>query len=97
MGQEFAFLLWLLVLIVLFFILRSYGITWWSSLVFSLLVALIVLMFVYPFDVQNGQYVMHPPDKLLGLICLITIIIVIVYIIQRVFTDREHHHHHKHM
>ena len=89
MGSEFAFLLWLLVLVVLFFILRSYGITWWSSLVFALIISWVVLVLVYPFEVVNGQYVMQAADKLVALITLITVIIVIVYIIQQVFTDRD--------
>ena len=94
MGQEFAFLLWLLILIVLFFILRSYNITWWSSLVFSLVVAWIILCLVYPFQIQNGVYISHPTDKLVALISIVTIVILIIYIIQRVFTDREDPHHH---
>ena len=92
MGQEFAFLLWLLVLVVIFFILKSYRVTWWSSLVFALLVAWIVLAFIYPFHVQNGVYMAQSADKLLGLISIVTIVILIIYIIQRVFTDREDHH-----
>jgi uncharacterized membrane protein len=95
MSCEFAFLLWLLVLVVLFFILRNYGITWWSSLVFGLIIAWIVLVLVYPFDISGGRYNMHYGDGLVGLITLVTVIIVIVYLIQQVFTDRDHHYHHQ--
>ena len=48
MSVEFAFLLWVIILVIIFFILKAYRITWWSSLVFALIVSWIVLCLVYP-------------------------------------------------
>lgn len=43
MGIEIIFIIWLLVIIVIFFLARNYGITWWSSLVLALFFGLLVL------------------------------------------------------
>lgn len=49
-SVEFAILLWIIILVIVFFILKTYRITWWSSLVFSMLVSWIVLCLAYPFS-----------------------------------------------
>jgi len=50
MSVEFAILLWIIVLVIVFFILKTYRITWWSSLVFAMLVSWIILCLAYPFS-----------------------------------------------
>ncbi len=91
-SPEFAFLLWILVLIVFFFIVRSFCIKWWPSLVFAFLLAWIVLIAVFPWGLLTrwstgtaGCY----GEGLFAVITIVTIVILIIYIIQRVFTDRE--------
>lgn len=49
-SVEFAILLWVIILVIVFFILKAYRITWWSSLVFAMLVSWIVLCLTYPFN-----------------------------------------------
>lgn len=101
-SVEFALLLWIIILVAVFFILKAYRITWWSSLVFSLLVSWIVLCLVYPFSscghfgcrgehCNNDSNGWKTGDALFLFVGLITIIIVIIYLIQRVFRDREDH------
>ncbi len=48
-SVEFALLLWIIILVSVFFILKAYRITWWSSLVFALFVSWILLSLSYPF------------------------------------------------
>ena len=90
MHQEFALLIWLLVLVILFFILRSYCIRWWSAFVFALFIAWIVLVAVYaPSGYRNGGWNRCNSDWFVGLISLVTFVIILVYVGQRVFHDRN--------
>lgn len=84
-----AYLIWLIVLIVLIWILRSLGINWFSAVGFSLLVAGIVLCAIYPSKRRHGKYTYCSNDALFCLIILITIIVLIIWFIWKVFTDRE--------
>ena len=89
MTPEVSVLIWLIVLIVIFLILRAYGIRAWSAFVFSAAVALIILMLIYPFRIVNGFYRASGLDGLIAFIGFVTAIIVIIYLIQKVFADRE--------
>lgn len=97
MSAEFALLLWLLVVVILFFIVRSLRITWWSSFVFAIFIGWIVLMFAFPwgsgFSVNGASLAFDGAYTgayaLMALISLVSIIILIVYLFQKVFTDRE--------
>lgn len=50
MGIEFAFVLWIIIVVVVFFIVRSYGVHWWSAIVFALLTAWVLLAVLFPWD-----------------------------------------------
>jgi len=102
-----AYLIWFIVLIILIWILRAFGIRWFSAVVFSLVVSWIVLACIYPYQIRDGKYQYCSSDVLLGLITVFTVILVIVWFIWKVFTDRDcqsqssHHmskdgHHHSH-
>lgn len=84
-----AYLIWFIVLIVLIWILRCFNISWFSAVVFSLVVAWIVLAAVYPVKYRHGKYEYCNADALLGIITVFTVILVIIWFIWKVFTDRE--------
>lgn len=64
MGIEFCFVLWIIILVVVFFIVRSFGVRWWSSLVFALVVAWILLVVLFPMDhVFNLFGIFHGKDR----------------------------------
>ena len=89
MNPETAILIWLVVFVLLFVILWFYGIRTWSALVFSLFIALIILLLLFPFRVINGFYRYQTNDNLVAFIFVITVILVTIYIVQRVFSDRK--------
>ena len=89
MNPESAILIWLVVFVLLFVILWFYGIRTWSALVFSLFIALIILLLLFPFRVINGFYRYQTNDNLVAFIFVITVILVTIYIVQRVFSDRK--------
>lgn len=86
LPPEFVFILWLLILVVIFFILRSKKVNWWSALALSILIALIVLITAYPYNIPKmiGSRIVNSADQLLGLIIVVSILIIIVYIIDRI-------------
>lgn len=103
-----AYIVWLVILIILIIILRAVGIRWFSTIVFSLVVAWIVLAIIYPVKFENGIYCYNSYDCLYGFITLVTVILLVIYLIWKVFTDRmpkegekgehgyEHGHEHGH-
>ena len=86
-----AYIIWFIILIVLIWILRAFGIKWFSAVVFSLVVAAIVLTCIYPFQFRKGKYEYCSSDALYCLIMLFTIILLIIWFIWKVFTDRDYH------
>jgi len=84
-----AYLIWFIVLIILIWILRAFGIRWFSAVVFSLVVSWIVLTCIYPYHIRDGKYQYCSSDVLLGLITVFTVILLIVWFIWKVFTDRD--------
>lgn len=94
-----AYLIWFIVFIVLIAILRAFKIRWFSTIVFSLVVSLIVLSFIYPFKTnkRNGKHEYCSDDAFFGFLCVITIILLIIWIIWKVFSDRECHPHSHHV
>lgn len=97
-----AYIIWLVILIILIIILRAVGIRWFSTIVFSLVVAWVVLAIIYPVKFENGIYCYNSYDCLYGFITLVTVILLVIYLIWKVFTDRvpkegemgEHEHGH---
>ena len=84
-----AVCIWIVVLIILIIILRAIGIRWFSTIVFSALVAAVVLCFIFPLRFSHGKYHHKSEDGIFGLILVITWILVIIYIIWKVFTDYD--------
>lgn len=103
MAEEFyAFIIWILVVVVVFFLARNYNITWWSSLVLALFIGLLVLVSAVWLRDFRGEDCDDSDDSrdrkcgewndlgrwVLCFFALISIIIVIIYVIQRVFEDQ---------
>ncbi len=84
-----ALCIWIVVLIILIVILRAIGIRWFSTIVFSSIVAAFVLCFIFPLRFSHGKYIHKSEDGIFGLILVITWILLIVYIIWKVFTDYD--------
>jgi magnesium-transporting ATPase (P-type) len=86
-----AYLIWFIIFIVLIAILRAFQIRWFSTIVFSLIVSLIVLGFIYPFNTnyKTKKYEWCSDDAFFGFLCVITIVLLIIWIIWKVFTDRD--------
>lgn len=103
MTEEFyVFIIWLLVFVVVFFLARNYNITWWSSLVLALFIALLVLLAAIHLrgfwksedDEESSDNYRKSKDSysntgsvILCLLALISVIVVIIYVIQQVFED----------
>ncbi len=87
-----AFFIWLIVLIIIIWILRAIGIAWFSTIVFSFIVATFILTLFFPLQFVDGRYMHKSEDAIFGLIHLITWILVIIYIIWKVFSDRAPSH-----
>ncbi len=84
-----ALCIWVVVFIILLIILRAIGIRWFSTIVFSSIVAAFVLCFIFPLKFSHGKYMHKSEDGIFGLIIVITWILLIVYIIWKVFTDYD--------
>src|SRR5665811_296058 len=102
MGAEWSFLLWIIVLVVVFFILRNFGIGWWPALVGALIIAWFFLAFAFPWvegcpDGDHGgngvlgRFRLNVDSRAagVGVIGLITIILVLIYLFQQIFKDRD--------
>ena len=86
-----AFFIWLVILLIIIWLLRSIGIRWFSTIVFSFIVATFILTLFFPLRFHEGKYIHKSEDALFGLIHLVTWILVIIYIIWKVFSDRDPH------
>ena len=84
-----ALCIWIVVLIILIVILRAIKIRWFSTIVFSSIVAAFVLCFIFPPKFSHGKYTHKSEDGVFGLILVITWILLIVYVIWKVFTDYD--------
>lgn len=84
-----AYFIWIIVFLILLWLLRAIGIKWFSTVVFSLIVATFILSLFYPLNIVDGKYVYKSEDALFALIHLITWVLVIIYVIWKVFSDRE--------
>ena len=86
-----SYIVWLIVFIIVLLILRAFRIQWFSAIVFSLLLAWLVLVLIFPIEqsMSDGSYMHDPANNLLGIIGIVTWILAIIYVIVKVFSDRE--------
>ena len=96
MSAEFAYLLWLLTLIVAFYIAIRYNIRWFSAFVFALLASWLLLTATLPWQPTLDQCCnptnvdCDDTNAFVGwyLITAVTVIVLLVYVLVTVFNDR---------
>lgn len=101
MSQEFSFLVWFLVLVVVYIMLKYNNINAWSSLVFALLISYIFLIVCNgcghgdhkdrkeeDCDEKNRHCGLDFNMGFFAFISIVTFVIIIIYIFQKVFADK---------
>lgn len=106
MNSEFAFLVWFLVLIVVYIILKYNHVNSWSSFIFAVLISYIFLVVCREDPNKCHKDCEDDDEKRCGekkndlfcfnkgffaFISIVTFILIIIYIFQRVFADRHVH------
>jgi len=102
MRSDFAFLVWFLILIVVYIILKYNNVNSWSAFIFALLVAYIFLIVCMQDterchrDNECDENYKHKDKNMFCLdigffafISLLTFVLIIIYIFQKVFADRQ--------
>ena len=90
MTPTLSLLVWFFVLIIIFFVFWYFlGYTAWPSFAISILIALIILIAIFPWDFNNRHPHVRDCDnwshKLFGLLIVLSLIVLIFYIIGTYF------------
>lgn len=89
MTQALALIVWLVIIIVITIFIHFCGYSWWASFVIGVLIGLIVLLCIYPFNFENRYGDLDRDDiecidtcsNILLYVVIFSILILIAFII----------------